>query len=203
MDSPSLSSFSWAMRQAVSSHSPEDVTNGMLLLSLRERLDSSVPLPSLTSSLPPSSTREMTPYPPSSLSSPLPQVCQVPQWRIVLLMDGPSHLTSPPITPPSPTSTAPLRKALEHSHKENYKPYSRQCTRPRDLRTRMGLKVTRLFISKIPHPYTVTPNAMQGYLSSRSCFCRSSRGGCPCCLDRDIYYLESTTHIYCTFYFQI
>ena len=146
MDFPSPSSFAWAMRQVVSSHSPEDVTNGLMLLSLRERLDHSVPLPSPSSSPPPSSTRETTPYPPLSPFPPsLPQVYQVPQWRVAPLMDGPSHLTSPSITPPSPTSAAPSRKALAHSHRENYKPYSRRQACPRDPKTHMQLKVIRMF----------------------------------------------------------
>ena len=129
----------------VSSHSPEDVTNGLMLLSLRESLDNSVPLPSPSSFPPQSSIRKTTPYPPSSPPPPLPQVYQVPQQRQVLSTVGPSHLTSPLIIPPLLTSTASPRKVLAHFHKENYKPYSRQCACCRDPKTRMRLKVAQMF----------------------------------------------------------
>ena len=146
MDSPSPSSFSWATRQVASSHSPEDVTNGMLLLSLRERLDSSIPLPNPSLSPVSTLTRETTPYPPSSLSPhPLPQVYQVPQHRQAPLTDGSSHLTSPPTTPSSPTSITPSKKVLSRSLKENYRLYSRQRAQPRDPKMRMRLKVIRMF----------------------------------------------------------
>ena len=60
-------------------------------------------------------------------------------------MDGSSQLESPPATPSSPTSTAPSKKVLLCSRKENYKLYLRQQARPRDPKMCMRLRVVRMF----------------------------------------------------------